>query len=88
MASHVIQPVHCIVGDVMHIVERLTTGPSDVIAPVGVMSLWRYRVIAPVGVTSSWRRRVIYDVTADHWVLNFWIKFVTIRAQNASKCSH
>jgi hypothetical protein len=22
------------------------------------------------------------------WVLNFWIKFATIRAQNASKCSH
>jgi hypothetical protein len=25
-------------GDVMHIVERLTMGPSDVIAPVGIVS--------------------------------------------------
>jgi hypothetical protein len=40
-------------SDVMHIVERLTTVPSDVIAPVGVTSSWRYRVIAPVGATSS-----------------------------------
>jgi hypothetical protein len=54
-----------------YIVERQMTGPSD--------------VIAPVGVTSSWRRRVICDVTAKLWVLNFLIKFVTIRAKNASK---
>jgi hypothetical protein len=55
----------------MHIVERLTTGPSDIIAPVSIASSWRY-----------------CDVTAELWVLNLWIKFATIRAQNASKCSH
>jgi hypothetical protein len=48
-------------SDIMHIVERLTTAPSDVIAPVGV----------------------ICDVTAELWVLNFWIKFATVQAQNA-----
>jgi hypothetical protein len=68
----------------LHIVEDLTTGQSDIIAPVGVTSLWRYRVIAPIGVT----RRIICDVPAELWVLNFWIKFATIRAKNASKYSH
>jgi hypothetical protein len=69
----------------VHIVERLTPGPGDVITPVGVASSWRYRVIAPVGVMSSWRRRIICDVTAELWVLNFWIKFATIQAKNSSK---
>jgi hypothetical protein len=70
--------------DVVHIVERLTTGPSDVIAPVGVTSSWRYRIIAPVGVTSSWCR-IICDVMAELWVLNFWIKFATVRAKKGLK---
>jgi hypothetical protein len=37
---------------------------------------------------SSWHRPVICDVKAELWVLNFLIKFATIRAKNASKCSH
>jgi hypothetical protein len=61
-------------SDVMHIVERLTTGSSD--------------VIVPIGVASPWRRRIISDFTSKLWVLNFWIKYATIRAQNASRCSH
>jgi hypothetical protein len=75
-------------SDVMHIVERLTTGPSDVIAPVGVTSSRRYRIIAPISVMSSWRCRIICDITAELWDLNFWIKFATIQAKNTSKCSH
>jgi hypothetical protein len=75
--------------DIMGIVGHLTTGSiSDVIALVGVTSSWCYRVIAPVGLTSSWRRRIICNITAKLWVLNFWIKFATIQAKNASKCSH
>jgi hypothetical protein len=62
-------------SDVMHIVDRLTTGPSDIIAPVGITSSHH----------CSRRRNVICDVTAKLWVLNFWIKFATIRAKKCLK---
>jgi hypothetical protein len=55
-------------SDVMHIVECLTTGPSDIIAPVGVTSSWRYRVIALVGVMSSphlWRHSRISELNSN-----------------------
>jgi hypothetical protein len=56
--------------DIMYIVEHLTTGPSDVIAPVGITLSRHLRLAAKL------------------WVLKFWIKFATIQAKNASKCSH
>jgi hypothetical protein len=47
----------------MHVVERLTMGPSDVIAPVDVTSSWRYCVIAPVGITRDWEKILIVIFT-------------------------
>jgi hypothetical protein len=38
------------------LLEHLMTSRSDVIAPVGITSLWRNYVIAPVGVMSSRRQ--------------------------------
>jgi hypothetical protein len=70
-------------SDIMHIVECLTTGPSNVIAPVGVTSSWHYRVITPVGITSSSRHLWRHSRTLG---LEF-LKFATIRAQNAHKIS-
>jgi hypothetical protein len=39
-------------SDVMHFVGCLTTGPSDIIVPVGITLLWRNHIIAPISVTS------------------------------------
>jgi hypothetical protein len=94
LLDHMVVSHGCIVIDVVkpqwrHAYCRAPIdGPSDVISPVHVTLLWCYRIIAPIGVTSSHHLRLQRDVTAELWVLNFWIKFAMIWAQNASKCSH